>query len=88
MLVGADLALSPWFLASEASKILVLNMTFDGFILRIAEKSRKLEQLSKIFIFGPTEMCNASKRVKALLHKSVYLKLYRTQSETVIFMVE
>ena len=25
----------PWFLASEASESLVLNMTFDGFILRI-----------------------------------------------------
>ena len=25
----------PWFLVSEASESLVLNMTFDGFILRI-----------------------------------------------------
>ena len=31
---GVDSSPPPWFLASEASESLVLNMTFDGFIVK------------------------------------------------------
>ena len=64
----------PWYFSPEASEDLVLSITFVTIlrynisvaqnltILVFAEKVRKSGRFSKIFIFGPTKMCNTSKK--------------------------
>ena len=62
------------YFSPEASEELVLSITFVTIlrynisvaqnltILVFAEKVRKSGRFSKIFIFGPTKMCNTSKK--------------------------